>query len=216
METTTNSVAFPRLLHSAQRGRTQAQDELFTRYYPIVERIAHAQLRRLFGRGTSNLTTRFSTADVVQEVFSSLMKSLEAFSGQTEGEFVVYVTRVVRSRVLDALRFHSASCRDYRRSRSAAAQRTIADVLEALPAPSAVRLQEGGLRERFRSTLASFDARTQALLRGRIEGGLGFASLAEQNGYPSRFAARRAFFSAQAQLIVRMGMVDNEAPRSAV
>ena len=200
-----SDVAFLRLLRAAQQGSARAQDALFTRYYPRVERITHAQLRRMFGRRTSNLTTRFSTSDVVQEVFKSLVRTLESFGGRTEGEFVVYVTRIVRSRVLDALRFHSASCRDYRRSKSPAARRSIADVLETLPAEPTSGVEPSNLRGRYLAVLAEFDTRTRELVQQRIEAGLGFAELAERLGYPSRYAARRAFFAAQAQLVVRLG-----------
>ena len=44
----------------------------------------------------------------------------------------------------------------------------------------------------------------QLLLRARIEQGAKFQDLADQLGYPSRSAARRAFYSAQARLVIRL------------
>ena len=58
--------------------------------------------------------------------------------------------------------------------------------------------------------LSSLPQSTQRLLRARFERGLGLEALAQEFGYSSRYAARRAVFAAQARVLVRMrskGMV---------
>lgn len=193
---------FPRLLASARAGQDRARDTLFQTYYPQVERIAHHHLRRSFGGRGTELAARFSTADVVQEVFHSLLKDLRSFEGSTEAEFITYVARIVRSRVIDSLRFHGASCRDYRRQ-IPAVQRSAENVLDELAAP--VVRRGGDFALHLEAVLASFPLPERLLLKARIEENLGFAEIATRLKYTSRFAARRAFFAAQAKLLVRLG-----------
>lgn len=200
---------FPRLLLAARRGSRVAQGTLFRRYLPQVERIAHAQLRRQHaGRGT-DLAARFSTADIVQEVFYNLLRRLAAFDGTSEGEFISYVKSIVRSRVIDSVRFHQASPRDLRRHVSAL-ESFAPELLDALPAPSTAMNDPetaSDLEAQYRAILASFPAREREVLHARIELGLCFTELAEQLGYPSRYAARRAFFAAQSRLSLRLKAV---------
>ena len=54
--------------------------------------------------------------------------------------------------------------------------------------------------ERYREALTEFSHKDQLLLRARLEGTATFAELAEQLGYGSSSAARRAFHTAQAHL----------------
>jgi RNA polymerase sigma-70 factor (ECF subfamily) len=191
---------FPRLLDAARRGSRAAQEALFERYYAQVERVVHAQLRRDLGRRRLCLASRFSTADVVQDVFHSLLPDLGKFRGSTEGEFVAYVVQVIRHRTLDTIRHHRAACRDYRRS----LDEVPSSVLESSPAGGTATASDTDLLETFGATLAAFPEPARRLLRARIERGLGFEALARELGYPSRYAARRAFFAAQARLIARL------------
>lgn len=200
-------VAFPRLLLAARRGDRGAQDLLYRRYRERVERIAHAQLQRAKGgRGTA-LSARFSTADVVQEAFCRLFRKLSCFEGETEGQFINFLTRLVRRRALDVVRFHRSTPRDCRRHASAPDARN-PELLAMLPAPLAtMSIPFGGdsLESRYRHALASFDPPERDLLQARIEEGLGFTAIADQLGYTSRYAARRAYFAAQARLCLALG-----------
>jgi RNA polymerase sigma factor (sigma-70 family) len=199
-----DSIDFPRKLDAARRGSRSAQQALFQEYYPRVERIVHAQLRRGLGGRRVYLSSRFSTADVVQDVFHSLIRSLGTFHGATEGEFVAYVVKLVRNRTLDTIRHHRASCRDYRRTQGSPEE---AHPIEIAPAPdreSSSGVVAAELQGSYRTALELLPEAARCLLRGRIERGLGFEELAQALGYPSRYAARRAFFAAQARLVVRM------------
>ena len=197
---------FPRLLNAGRRGNPAAQATLYRRYFAQVERIAHAQLRRAAGgRGTS-LSARFSTADVVQDAFLALFDHLHAFAGSSEGEFVNYLATLVRNRALQAVRFHQATRRDWRRQYNSL-ESFAPDLLAVLPDASLAMndpARHSEIEALYRSALDSLPAHERQVLRARIEFGLGFTALAEQLGYPSRYAARRAFFAAQARLILRL------------
>ncbi|HTF87410.1 MAG TPA: sigma-70 family RNA polymerase sigma factor [Planctomycetota bacterium] len=198
-----SAIDFPRKLDAARRGNRSAQEALFERYYSQVERIVHAQLRRgLRGRRLC-LASRFSTADVVQDVFHSLLTSLRGFSGASEGEFVAWVVKIIRSRTLDTIRHHGASCRDYRRSLGNVDEDSMAGLAAARATETASSTQ-ADLLGSYTTALESLPEPARRLLRARIEEGLGFEALARELGYPSRYAARRAFFAAQARLIMRL------------
>ena len=197
---------FPRLLLAGRRGSRAAQGTLFQRYYAQVERIAHAQLRRAFGgRGTS-LSARFSTADVVQDAFLALFSNIHAFAGTSEGEFVNYLATLVRNRALQTVHFHQATRRDWRRHYNSL-ESFAPDLLAVFPDASLAMndpARHSDFEAQYRSALDSLPTHERQVLRARIEFGLGFTALAEQLGYPSRYAARRAFFAAQARLILRL------------
>ena len=55
----------------------------------------------------------------------------------------------------------------------------------------------------FHELLQSFSEPERLLLRGRIEQGAEFQDLADQLGYSSVWAARRAFYAAQTKLLIR-------------
>lgn len=195
------SIDFPRKLEAARRGSRSAQQALFQAYYPQVERIVHARLRRALGQRRDCLAARFSTSDVVQDVFHSLLRGLGSFHGATEGEFVAYVVKLIRNRTLDTLRHHRASRRDYRRTQRGPEG---AAGVEIATAPDGESEDHAELQRSYRTALELLPESARRLLRARIEGGFGFEELAHELGYPSRYAARRAYFAAQARLIVRM------------
>lgn len=199
-----SGLVFTRLLASARRGNRRAQGELFGRYYPLVQRVAHARLRRHNGGRATALAARFSTADVVQEVFGALVTRLEHFRGSSEGEFVRYVTRAVQGHVLDSLRFHGAECRDFRlqSGRLEALRGTRREPVVSAEAPEAAETAE--LVRGYRQALVGFPTRTRELLAARIERGLTFAEIARQLGYSSRYKARRAFSEARARLALEV------------
>ena len=192
--------AFPRLLERAREGDAVAMEALFERFYPTVRRLVHASLSRDVRVGRPWLHSRFSTGDVVQEVFRSLLKNLASFRGRTEDAFCGYLAMVVRNRLVDAVRFHEAAQRDGRR--------TAGEEPEGDETPATdERLEDDPGDEEvdlFLELLATFDEREQLLLRGRLEQDVSFRALAEQLGYSSRSAAQRRFYAAQAKIAVLM------------
>lgn len=180
----------------AQGGDQDAINDLFTMFYPRVRQIVHKSLATDLRRGRSWLTMRFSTGDVVQEVFWSVLRNLKDFGGNTEQAFIGYLAMVVRNRIIDAIRHHEAEMRDGRRG----AEGLEAELHEqpgASPLDQAVSAESA---ERYRAALAEFPDREQLLLRARFEETATFEELAEQLGYSSEAAARRAFYGATARL----------------
>lgn len=200
----TPSPALPRgfqaTLEAARQGDGTAVEELFQAFYPRVERMVHLALSRDLRRSRPWLLARFSTGDVVQEVFRGLLRDLTGFRGEGEEAFSGYLAMVVRNRLLDAVRFHEAAQRDGRRTLDAVEESDPAGA-ENEPLQELATAEE---LERFHQVLESFEEREQLLLRGRLEQELGFQELADRLGYSSKFAARRAYYSVQALLVIRL------------
>jgi RNA polymerase sigma factor (sigma-70 family) len=191
---------FPILLAAARRGDRMALDSLCSLHYPTVERIAHRQLRAELGAHAGNLVALFSTGDVVQDVFRRVLSSLEGFLGATEGEFVNFIASAVRSRLLDLVRFHHAVRRDRRRTKH---EDGALDHTQASDHPVRKLCAEEQIRIYF-ATLDGFEGRDRVLLVRRLDGEAPFETLAEELGFPSADAARKAFHRLHARLLVRL------------
>ena len=90
---------FRMILEAARRGDRAATEVLFRRFYPGVERMVHRSLSQDLRSNRPWLNVRFSTGDVVQDVFRSLLRDLSGFEGDTEGTFSWYLAMVVRNRL---------------------------------------------------------------------------------------------------------------------
>tara|TARA_R110002096_G_scaffold3489_1_gene17151 strand:+ start:209 stop:859 length:651 start_codon:yes stop_codon:yes gene_type:complete len=189
---------FEDLLAAAKRGAADARNELFRRFYPRVEQFVHVALARDLRAKRPWISARFSTGDVVQEVFRSVLSDLADFRGSTPDSFFGFLSTVVRNRLLDLLRYHEAERRDGRRTTKSDEDEVSADDGPATDALAAER------RAIFAEILGSFPEREQALLRGRIEQRREFQELSDELQFSSVSAARRAFYLAQAQLVLRL------------
>ena len=191
---------FLKTLSAAKRGDPQALEEIFSGFYPRVQQMVHRGLSRDLRVSRSWLTSRFSTGDVVQEVFRGLLKDLSGFRGESEEAFTGYLAMLVRNRLMDAVRFHQAAQRDGRRVRGGVEDLDTESSVEG-PDAQAASIEE---MERFHNALQAFPERDRLLLRARLEQGTTFEELAAMLGYSSKFAARRSFYAAQAQLAIRL------------
>ena len=189
-------IPFVELLASARRGEAQALSILTERFYPAVQELVHHRLAADVRSGRPWLTARFSTGDVVHDVFHGVLRDLDAFAGDTEEAFVGYLVVVTRNRIIDMVRFHEADRRDGRRGGPLPEGLDPAAPVSG-PASMAASVERIELIQR---ALQQFDPREQHLLRARIEGQATFAELAEQLGYETESGARRAFYAAQARL----------------
>lgn len=187
------------MLERARHGDADALNALAQRFYPAVQGLVHHRLATDMRQSRPWLSSRFSTGDVVQSVFESVLRDLGAFAGTNEEAFIGYLATVVRNRILDAVRFHEAAQRDGRRMHSIA-QEFDAEGGEADPAEVAMSSEQ---LAQLLAAIACFEPRVQHLLRARMEGLASFRELAEQLGYGSESAARRAYFDAQARLALR-------------
>ncbi|MEM6674383.1 MAG: sigma-70 family RNA polymerase sigma factor [Planctomycetota bacterium] len=193
-ESVRNSIA------RAKAGDAAALESVVERFYPTVERMVHQRLAQDLRAHRPWLASRFSTGDVVQEVFRSVLTSMQTVEGESEDDLAGYFAMVVRNRIIDAVRFHEAESRDVRQSRSPDEVATRRGV-EPDPVESAAVADE---IERLHATLQELEERERLLLRARLEGDGTFEELASRLGYSSSFAARRAYFAARAKLAVRL------------
>jgi RNA polymerase sigma factor (sigma-70 family) len=197
-----------RMLEAARTGDEQALSDLFERFYPRVQGLVHRSLASDLRLNRPWLNSLFSTGDVVQDVFQSVLRDLDGFRGQDEDAFAGYLAIIVRNRLLDSIRFHQAARRDRRRVGSA--------VEDVDPASSAVgpstQVTSAEDMARFSEALTTFPERERLLLRERLERNEQFQTLANRLGYPSADAARKAFYSAQARLLVRLQHPQSREP----
>ena len=194
-------VPFLATLERARLGESQALEQLATRFYPVVQELVHQRLATDLRRSRPWLSARFSTGDVVHSVFEGVLWDLGAFGGRTEEAFVGYLATVVRNRILDALRYHQAAQRDGRAGRPFDEDFDV-EGGEGDPSEAAAQVEAAA---RLLKALRGFEPRVQHLLRARLEGLASFRELADQLGYGSESAARRAFFDAQARLSLLLG-----------
>ena len=193
---------FLTLLASARNHDSVALDELFERFYERVQADVHRRLARDVRISRPWLKARFSTGDVVQEVFRSILSDLETFGGSTEDAFAGWLSVVARNRIVDSIRFHEADCRDGRKVQPIAEdEEQLQNSRGTDPMVSAARQEE---IQRLENALKEFEPRVQLLVRARAEDLASFEELAEQLGFGSESSARRAFFAAQARLALKL------------
>jgi RNA polymerase sigma factor (sigma-70 family) len=192
--------SFEHILAAARAGDDRAVDALAARFYPTVQRLVHQKLTHELRANRPWLAARFSTGDVVQEVFQGVLRDLGAFAGPDEDAFVGYLAMVVRNRIVDAIRFHEADRRDVRRGSPPPTELDLA----APPGDPARSVEERELVDRVMATLETFEPRERLLVRARLEDTASFAELTRQLGYGSESAARRAFYAAQAKLTLAL------------
>lgn len=194
------ATSFDAALAAARRGDVDALELLAERFYPTVRRLVHHRLETDLRASRPWLAARFSTADVVQEVFLGVLRDLSTFAGTSESAFVGYLAMVVRNRVVDAVRFHGAERRDGRRI-SRIDERGDLQGHDLDPAADAAGTEQ---LERLDAALRTFEPRERLLLRARIEELATFQELADQLGYASESGARRAYYAAKARLALAM------------
>lgn len=193
-----NRPDFHALLAAARRHEAEAIDALFSRFYRPVRRMVHRGLQSQLRPSRPWLMPLFSTGDLVQEVFCNVLRDLDAFEGDSEAAFTAYLASTVRHRLIDAVRFHEAVRRDRRRHRDSDPEQRHATEDPAEEAATAEELRE------FAQGFANLRPHEQALVRERLEHGHNFRAIAASLGYATPDAARKAFYAAQARLLVTL------------
>lgn len=195
-----DEIEFEELLSRCQRGDASAQAALYRAFYGKVRSDVQRSLRMDVRWRRPWVTALFSTGDVVQEVFKAVLADLHSIHSSSRDAFAAYLARVTRNRIVDAVRFHEAACRDARRQ-SAVEIQFDATGGEADPSAVVAHAEEVAA---FIDALATFSDRERMLLRERLEKVESFGALASLLGYPTADAARKAFYVAQARLLVRL------------
>lgn len=190
--------SFASLLRRAQTGDRAALQILLERFYPRVRAAVHRRLERDLRAHHRWIAPLFSTGDVVQEVFVSIVRSLHQIAGPDEESFVRYLACAVRNRLVDAMRHHAAGVRDARREQQPPEE----DPID--PATPALALALAEQSTRYRAVVDTLAPRQQRLIELRLEERLRFARIARLLGFPTADAARKAFAKARALLLVRL------------
>jgi RNA polymerase sigma-70 factor (ECF subfamily) len=105
------SITFAVCLERGRIGDRAALDDLFARWQPLL----CLQARRLLG---ADVAARADPADVVQEALAQAYRDLGQFRGQTEGEWVEWLRRMVAGQAVKVRRQHHAEKRDVRRDQT--------------------------------------------------------------------------------------------------
>ncbi|MCB9881121.1 MAG: sigma-70 family RNA polymerase sigma factor [Planctomycetes bacterium] len=192
------SERFHALIEAACRGEREARDEIFQRFYPSVRSMVHRALEKDLRAKKPWLASAFSTGDVVQDVFLCVLRDLDDVEGRTEAAFASYLAALVKNRLIDAVRFHEAVRRDVRRARGELDAELLTRGSKG-PGEKASAQEEV---DAFLTTVATLSGRERLLLRERLESETSFVDIATLLGYPSADAARKAFYAAQAKLIM--------------
>jgi RNA polymerase sigma-70 factor (ECF subfamily) len=171
-----------RLLASAKAGDTESLSRLFSLYQNYVRLLAQSQIR---GR----LRVRASESDIVQETFLNASRGFDEFRGNTGGEFVTWLRKILSRRIQYFIQQQvDAQRRDVRREVSLEAIGQWVDqssvrletVLQADDPSPATQIEnhENSVRVANALTELSDDHREVLMLRS-VEG-FGFSDVAER------------------------------------
>ncbi len=193
------------LLAAVRRGDQDALDAIVGEYYEQVERAVHRRLQLRFRRQGNVMAAMFSTGDIVHTVFLKVLSGQLELDDARPAQFVAYLTKAVETQIVDQTRFHQAARRDRRLHHSPTES---GDRLQQVHTPGETPLEQAWSNEQQRiytEVLASFDDRDRNLLTLRIEARCSFEEISNRLGYNTVDAARKAFHSAKARLLVRLG-----------
>lgn len=192
------------LLAAVRAGDRDAIDTVASRYYGQVERVVHRRLQQRFRSRGSWVSAMFSTGDIVHTVFLKVIQGQIQLEQANEAQFVAYLIKAVETQIVDTTRFHSAARRDRRRNHSPTESgERLAEVETDHASP--LELAWGNEQRRIcAEVIEGFTTRDRELLKLRIEQRQSFEHMANRLGFNTIDAARKAFHSAKARLLVRL------------
>ena len=161
--------------------------------------MAHSQLQRR--RGANSAVQQLSTGDLVQDVFLEVLRGIDRWEAADEQPFVAMLATLVEHRLIDHIRKEQADRRDARRNDERGPQ-TIG-VVDDERGPGTIAMNHEQVRI-YREVLGTFEMRERTLLVMRLEEQVEYQGLADRLGYPSADAARKAFRTVQARLLLRL------------
>ncbi|MEO7189465.1 MAG: sigma-70 family RNA polymerase sigma factor [Vicinamibacterales bacterium] len=171
------------LLARAKAGDTEALDDLFARYLPLLRRWARGRLP-VWARDVSD------TQDLVQDTLLQTFKKIDGFEHRGEGAFQAYLRQAVMNRIRDSLR--SAHRRPASEALDEEAPDTGLSPLEMAMGSEALAQYDAAL-----DRLPEDD---RALIVARIELGLSYSEVAAATGKATPNAARMAVSRALVKL----------------
>lgn len=195
------------LVAAARAGDEAARDELFRRLYPLVQDTVHRRLEHDFRRRHAWMAAAFSTADIVQETFLGVLRSLDDFRDEGSDSFLRWCVRQVRNRILDSLRHLEAERRDRRRDGGALEHPSALPAAEATP--TRVSAGRDHLLQLFRA-LRRLPLVDRRLLYRRLVKEQSYAELVPPLRLGSEENARVRFRRAKIKLLLEARRLDLE------
>lgn len=202
------------LVHRAQRGDRLALDELFSRHFARIRRIAERRLGPALRRD-------LEAADIVQDCMAVALRKFPEFRMRGEGSFVRWLGTIVEHQITDRASWQHAKLRDRAREVALDAsasgdqqERPVRQVADEGPSP----LQAATLREARHlvvESMAALDESHRAVLLLRDYEGRTWDEIARCTGHASADAARMFHTRALELLCSCMMSRLNGAPRSA-
>ena len=113
------------LLAEARRGDAVARGKLLDLYRNYLRVLARGLIR-------GALRARLDPSDLVQETYLEADRDLSQFGGQSEGQLLAWLRRILVRNLADQVKFHQALGRDWHRQES----------LDVLLEQSAINVQE--------------------------------------------------------------------------
>lgn len=198
-------------LAAIRGGDRAALDRLVGWCYEPVQQAVHRRLRLRF-RSNSPVASMFSTGDIVHGVFLKVLTGQIELERPTRATLIAYLVRTVENQIVDATRFHLAARRDRRLQQSPT---ECGERLAGAEAQSGSPFEQAWRNEHraiFREVVDGFGDRERDLLLLRIEHGGTFEELAQVLGFNTVDAARKAFHTAKARLLVRLAARGLDVP----
>lgn len=177
------------LLQRARAGDSAAEEQLFARYLPRLQRWAHGRLP-WSARGA------LETDDLVQDTLLHVLRRLDDFEPRHEGAFLAYLCTALRNRIRDQVR-------RAKRLPEPAELRTDNPSREASPLEEAVGQET---LERYEAALQRLRETDRELILLRVELGLEYPEIADAVGKPSVSAAQMAVSRALVRLAREMSV----------
>ncbi len=181
----------------AQQGDDYARSHLVDRFYPSVQDAVHRRLSYDLRRTRPWLASLLSTGDVVQEVFYGVLRDLDSFEGDSEDDFVRFVSATVTHRLIDTIRFHESKRRDGRRT---GRDVDVAQIGTGDPNGTVERVVSREETAVVQEALAGLGSRDRALLELRFRLRSTYPQIGAALGMEAD-AARKAVRTAEARLL---------------
>jgi RNA polymerase sigma-70 factor (ECF subfamily) len=194
------------LLQRAQQGDAEARNRLFERYQPRIFQI----IRILMGEG---LRQSVDSGDLVQETMLEALRRLDGFEPRGPGSLIGWFKTLAHSVICAAADRRQAKKRGPGRVVSIESAAATEDAHGIDPARDSLgpleRLSIGEDSERVMRCLAELPERDRDLILLRLFAEQTWAEIAVETGRPTANAARVAFATAKARLIVLVEQLDD-------
>jgi len=178
---TSDTVSVHELLERARQGRAEDRDRLFQACRPYLGMVAQTQMEHW-------LQAKVDASDLVQETMLEAYRDFERFSGETEGEWLAWLKRILAHNLADYIRrFRGTAKRQVGREVSLgtpgddSAERRAPEPAARIDTPSR-ELMRKDVQIRMAAALAQLPADYQQVIRLRNLEKLPFDQVAEEMG----------------------------------